>query len=322
MISADVERQILAAMQGRDLIMRDGRQLVADGDWHRCDATNVPRGKGDGSYKIRLQPVPFAVFRNWTDGKGGTAWRGEPGRDLTDAERQELDRAIAEAHREDERRAAERAEEAAREARRQWRAARPARRHTYLLKKHIAPHDTRVDDDGNLLVPMYAPDVSENAGDPVNLQIITADGTKFFMAGGRVKGCYTNVTGNHSADRVVYVVVEGFATGASVAEATEHNVFVAFNADNLESVASLPRQRLFDATESLIWRGRQERAAAAGLRHERRQDALDVQLVIGADDDWRNKDNPGVAKGLAAARAARAQIAIPTFGEDRGDKNF
>jgi phage/plasmid primase-like uncharacterized protein len=331
MISAEFERQIRAAMLARDLAIPDNKQMLADGEWHRCNATNVQRGKGDGTYKIRLHPVPFALFRNWTDGKDVSAWRGEPGRELTDAERQELDRAIAEAHREDERRAVEKAKEAAQEARRQWREARSARRHAYLLKKNIAPHGTRVDADGNLLVPIYSPE-SEGVDDPVNLQIITKNGTKFFLSGGRVTGCYMGIKGGGS-DRVVYVVAEGFATAATIAEAKGYDVVVAFTAGNLESVATYIRRHLDGAENAIRQSGerRRPRWASEGERQQavepelwipaeaRVERLLDLTLVIGADDDFRNRDNPGIAKGLAAARAARALIAIPAFGEDRAD---
>ena len=87
-------------------------------------------------------------------------------------------------------------------------------------------------------------------------------------------------------------VAEGFATGASIHQATGHPVAVAFDAGNLEPVALALRQKL-----------------PAGVR-----------LIICADDDRDTEIttgcNPGRIKAQAAARAVRGFVALPTFAEE------
>src|SRR5262245_61562082 len=97
-------------MQDRQLILAPGKQLVANGDWQRCDVSNKPNGKNDGSYLLNLDGrVPFGFYRNWCDGKDVDYWRGEPGRPLNEAEREEFDRYVAKARAEAEKLAAEEA---------------------------------------------------------------------------------------------------------------------------------------------------------------------------------------------------------------------
>ena len=64
------------------------------------------------------------------------------------------------------------------------------------------------------------------------MQTIAPDGTKMFMSGGRVKGCYYGI----GKPKGALIVCEGFATGASIHECTGHAVAVACNAGNLEAV--------------------------------------------------------------------------------------
>jgi hypothetical protein len=44
-------------------------------------------------------------------------------------------------------------------------------------------------------------------------------------------------------------------------------------------------------------------------------------IVICADDDWKQKGNPGVSAAHKAARAANGLVAIPAFGKERGDRD-
>jgi putative DNA primase/helicase len=302
-------------MATRQLALAPGKQLVADGEWHRCDVTNKPDGKGDGSYKLCLDGrVPFGFYRNWTDGKGVDYWSSKPSRPLTEAEREEFERWKAKAHAEDEKASAEAAAKACDEARREWNGARPASaKHAYLKRKRIEPHDLREGEHGDLLVPMYAPE-----GELVNLQKIAMIGDeccKWYLKGGRAGGSAFEISGD--IGRVV--VCEGFATGASINECTGYHVVVAFSAGNLSEVATTVRRKLHNA-DAWIWNAHQKVAADQGLRYERRQHFIDTELVIAADDDWQTKDNPGIFCALDAARAANARIAVPDFGKNREEK--
>ena len=65
-----------------------------------------------------------------------------------------------------------------------------------------------------------------------SLQFIRGDGTKLFLKDGVIKGNSFWIKG----DKTI-CICEGWATGASIFEATGHTVLIAFNAGNLEAVA-------------------------------------------------------------------------------------
>lgn len=127
----------------------------------------------------------------------------------------------------------------------------------------------------------------DTAGKLHSLQTITPDSDKRFHPGGRVKGCYHSI--GKPAGRLI--VCEGYATGASIHEATGHAVAVAFNAGNLEAVAVALR------------------AKYAALK-----------IIIAADDDHLTDGNPGLSKAKAAALAVGCYLIKPDFGPHRPDK--
>lgn len=301
--------QFLAAMQSRDLALREGKQLIADGEWHRCAVINKPSSNSDGSYKLHTDgPVPWGLYRNWTDGKGVDHWRGDLSRALTAVEQQELVRRTEQARIEDANQAIKQSKQAAEKAQRLWQVTKPAPAdHPYLKRKGIKPHGVHVSKYGWLLVPLY--DLNDEL---VNLQYIADDGHKWFLKGGRAKGCGFRIPG--SLDQIVEV--EGFATGATTNEAIGCCVAVAFSAGNLEDVAKIIRNEL-NSLDASLWVEHQKVAAESGLQHEHRPKFFNTKFVIAADDDWKTKDNPGLMAALTAARAAKALIAVPNFGKDR-----
>lgn len=161
-----------------------------------------------------------------------------------------------------------------------WNEATPATGHEYLTRKGIKPHGIKCDGH-HLLIPMR-----DTAGKLHSLQTIAPDGCKRFQPGGRVKGCY-HAIGKPDG---VLIVCEGYATGASIHEATGQAVAVAFNAGNLRAVA-----------EAL-------RAKYPALR-----------LILAADDDVATPGNPGLTKATEAARAVGGYLSKPDFGNDRPD---
>jgi putative DNA primase/helicase len=230
-------------------------------------------------------------MENWRDGLGWQAWRLDIGRTLSAAEREALRlraRAASVQHREEAARDHERARQ---RAARIWAAARPAPAdQPYLARKGVQPHGLRVYR-GALVVP-----ARDAAGVLHGLQFIGASGAKRFLKGARVQGLF-GVVGTHGDDACgepgaaasdVVCVVEGFATGASVHEATGHGVAVAFHAGNLAAVARAIR----------------DRHPPAGI-------------VVCADDDRDTPGNPGLTHARQAASAVGGLLATPDFGPDR-----
>jgi putative DNA primase/helicase len=154
--------------------------------------------------------------------------------------------------------------------------------HPYLIAKGVKAHGLKVFVD-KLLIPMR-----DTAGKLHSLQAITPDGEKRFHYGGRIKGCYHSI--GRPAGRLV--IAEGYATGASIHEATGDAVAVAFNAGNLEAVALALRAKY-----------------------------PDLVLIVAADDDHLTDGNPGMSKAMAAALAVGGLVAAPSFAAGRGDKD-
>jgi putative DNA primase/helicase len=277
-----VQQQFATAMQRRGII--PPKQLIADGRIHRCNL-KTRNGRGDGAYLLHVNgTVPAGWLCNWQTGESEN-WHFETGRPLSHAERQEIARKhadAAEARDEDREREQVRAAE---KAVRLWKHARPCREdHPYLRRKQVYPHTVRELYD-RVVVPVIIADVI------TSLQFISADGSKRFLTGGRVAGgSYT--IGGHTSRTSRIVITEGFATGASINEATGATIVVAFNNGNLLAVAKALRQENPDA-----------------------------EIIIAADDDHQTKGNPGIRDATAAARAINAKLAVPDFGVNRRDRD-
>jgi len=116
-----------------------------------------------------------------------------------------------------------------------WRTAKPATTHPYLTRKGVQAHVARQDGE-LLLLPMY------HDGKVVNVQTIDPDGGKLFLTGARKSGTYCPLTAQ-TDDKSTILICEGFATGASLREATGHPVMVAWDAGNLPKVAKVAREK-------------------------------------------------------------------------------
>lgn len=119
-------------------------------------------------------------------------------------------------------------------------------------------------------------------------QFINAQGGKHFLKFGRKQGLMHLLISSTSIEaekiNTPIAVAEGYATAASVHQATGWRVAVAFDCGNLGAVCAALR------------------AQAPG-----------AQLVVCGDDDHANPDNPGRAKGMAAAAAVNGVCLLPQF---------
>ena len=206
-----------------------------------------------------------ASFGDWKRGIRGTWHSGKPHRELTAAEK----RAYAEKMAEDRRRLAEAEErrhrQAAEKARHLWRKAQPAPQdHPYLANKKIHPHGLR-QLAGALVVP-----IRDSEGALTSLQFIDGSGQKRFLSGGRIAGCYASI-GQPPHDDSPLLIAEGYATAATLHEATGHPVAIAFSAGNLRPVAcalaaKYPRARIIICADAdpVGRKAAQEAAAAVG----------------------------------------------------------
>jgi putative DNA primase/helicase len=251
--------------------------IEPDGKLHRFPSNGKPSDDA-GWYVFYDGELPAGAFGDWRTGVSET-WHANTGRRLSSQEaaahRVLMDSIRREREADDARRRAEARERAAHI----WEQATSAPDdHPYLLRKRIKAHGVRVND-GALVIP-----VRDTAGDLHSLQFVDADGEKRFLRGGRVSGCYFAIGKPARA----LCIAEGYATAASIHEATGLAVAVAFNAGNLMSVATALRSKF-----------------------------PKLRLIICADDDATTEGNPGLTRARAAAQAVEGVLAIPNFGADR-----
>lgn len=244
---------------------------LADGRIHRFRIEGDKPGSKNGWC---VMYDAHGAFGSWKTGELHT-WCAKSERPMTPAELSKQRRQIEAMRRQ---RAEEElcVHEAARaKSARLWSLARPATAaHPYLVRKGIKAFGCRQLRD-SLVIP------ARDAGGTLHtLQFIDQDGGKRFLTGGRIKGCYCAI--GRPADTLL--LAEGFATAATLYEATGHATACAFNAGNLLPVA------------------RALRAKFPSLR-----------IIVCADNDTKTPGNPGLTRAWEAARAVRGRVAVPEF---------
>lgn len=313
----------LAQIEGAGIIVQGGLQV---------DTPKPVRCKVDGDRErrgwYRLYTLALSGGDQLITGSYGI-WRGDDNGatkiELPKAERKKLDpaqqAAIKARQQEDARRAAAEREaeihKAAARASRWWSQAEPSGESPYLTKKGLPPgklFGARLSPSGNLVIPMQ-----DGRGSTYGLQVIYQAnpkeqkrelGKQYTPPGMSKAGKWFQI-GSPSSSGGIVLVCEGFATGASLHEATGLPVAVAFDAGNLQPVAeALKKQH----------RGR-------------------LKMLLCADDDYlgtcqackkwtpvetpacsscgqpHGKQNTGVVRAQSAALAVDGAWVKPEFGE-------
>jgi len=231
-----------------------------------------------------------AAFGDWKN--IDRKWFYNPnGKVLSGKQQQDLTKQIAQAREKADLERKAKQAQAAKRAKEIWENAQPADPdHGYLLKKKIKPYKLK-QSGKELIVPV----LDEN-GKIISLQMIlpekdTTNKDKKFLPGGRVKG--GSFTIGNMDDSTLYIG-EGFATMATVHQATEKPCIVTFNSGNLKRVSQILKDRF-----------------------------PDKKIIICADNDLETEkktgSNPGRIAGEDAARAIGAQFYICPLNSDFND---
>ena len=253
--------------------------IHADGQLHRFSATGK-RSDSAGWYVLHADGLAAGVFGCWRTGLTET-WCSKAESTLTQAERDTMRQRVQQAKQQRDVTLQQRYRETHVTAMKRWEAATAVAQHPYLTAKGIQPYNLRADG-SMLLVPMR-----DTSGTLHSLQAIAPNGSKRFLAGGRVRGCYHAIGTPIGA----LVVCEGMATAHSIHAATGLAVAAAFSASNLVPVAQALRRK-FPA----------------------------LSIILAADDDHTTEGNPGLTTARAAALAVGGLVAIPLFPADRPRK--
>jgi len=248
-------------------------RVAADGKLHRFKASN---DREPNSWFVLYPGPPVAgAFGCWKRDLKET-WCERGARAMSQVEWQRVREQWRRADTERDRAEAGRHAEAREEAARILNDAKPPQSHAYLDRKSVKLFGDVREHRGRLVLPLR-----DASGELHSLQFIGADGAKKFLTGGRIAGCFFTLCDKANGP---IVLCEGYATAASICEATGLATVAAMNCGNLPAVAKALRAR---------WPA--------------------CELIVAADDDRETPGNPGLTKASEAAKAVGAKLAVPKF---------
>jgi putative DNA primase/helicase len=258
-------------------------EIIADGVLHRFTVTGDRARSDNGWYVFHADDSAAGAFGCWKRGIAET-WSSKTYQVMTPAEKTAYTAKMGAMKRQRE----EERERIQAECRvwcaNAWSKAKDAtNENLYLKRKDVNAYGLKAFGE-NLLVPLQ-----DMAGIIHGIQFIKPDGTKRFKTGTNKAGHFFKI--GKSKDKTV-IICEGYATGASIHQATGHSVVIAFDSGNLLPVAQNIRSKY-----------------------------PDMKIVIAADDDHATEGNPGLTKATAAARAVGGFLAIPVFPDNRGPRD-
>lgn len=247
--------------------------LFADGKLHRF------KTEGDHNrnsfYVLHADPPAAGMFGCWKRGLKEN-WCTRNGSEFSNAEWTAIRSLWRDAEQERERTERERQEQAMKTAAWILDRAKPVHSHRYLSTKGVKPFGDLREYRGLLVLPLW-----DATGVLHSLQFISPNGRKRFLSGGRVQGCFFTVT-DKPAGRIA--ICEGYATAASIHQATGWATVAAMNCGNLKPAAEALRAK---------WPER--------------------EIVIAGDDDQWTEGNPGRRKATDAANTIKAKLVLPQF---------
>ena len=278
---------------------------VLDGRIHRVPLEGAAYGSKDGAYCAYRDGQPNGWFKNHKTGLQGK-WLYSA-QVLTQMQKDTLHAESKERRALREQELKNQQDEAAKRAflkLGKFAGQLPDPQHPYLQAKGVSGLGLNQDDQGNLLVPGIDLDQSCLAGQGgkiilhlQTLQSITPDGKKNFEPGSRKTGAVCLITAGlfekllsqpqaETAEAPEILVAEGYATGATLHQATGLPVAVAFDAGNLGPATEALKRRFPHAA-----------------------------ITICADNDHHLKKNVGLIQAREAARAVGGLVMTPYFSE-------
>ncbi|WP_298627674.1 toprim domain-containing protein [uncultured Legionella sp.] len=261
----------------RDEMLNSGiippKQIIGGGRLYRFHIEGDKHHSKNGWYVFYEGSNPSGAFGNWKSGIN-KKWTAKNYNKMNHIERGEFNRKIEAAKKLQEECRVLAHQNAATLAKNIYYNCSPAgSSHPYLLRKCIKPFHAH-QQDKRLVLPII-----DLAGNIWSLQYISLNGDKRFLLNGRIAGHFIPIQYRPQSD-IPILICEGFATGATLAEAySDSCVIAACNAGNLESVALNIRKKLPSA-----------------------------ELVICAD-----ADKVGLEKARNAAKSINGTLRIPRF---------
>ncbi len=206
--------------------------INTDRNWVRCSTTSKPHKK-NGAYTI-FPETGVCWCKNWETGEE-ISFKID-GKELSGSEKS----IISQSKRKIEVERFGIQEVVAKESVAKWDRAIHASSTAYTRNKGVKCYGVRRNNNA-LIIPLR-----DKEGKIWSLQYINDDGSKRFTKGGKKKGCFFEISGNEKI-----VLCEGYATGASIHEATGYSVIVCFDADNMIEVGKSFKTAVIGADNDL-----------------------------------------------------------------------
>lgn len=299
----DLERNCLLHMNQNGIFFDGPIQL--DGNIHRF-SRDMNKKKKDEWYVARswvFQENDYLVmcYGSWSDPEAKfqyQSWKDDFYLSHSIEERMALQQHLKEINLAAEKERLKRHEEAAIEANEIWNKASATpntdQHKAYLRLKNVKAYNVRFGKNlkgyDALIIPL------RNVEDKIrSLQFISVnqfDGSvyKLFLPGGEKKGCFFEI-GIIAGSDFIYVS-EGYASGASIHQAMDSPVVIAFDCGNIESVIAILKVKY-----------------------------PNNRIIIAGDDDVERENNPGRNKAIAVAKKYGCGVGFPQFFLDYRLKN-
>lgn len=157
--------------------------------------------------------------------------------------------------------------------------------HPYLARKQIDPYMAKINQSGQLVIPMINAE-----GKIQSLEFISDNGFKKIMPKSKASGAFTPLGFLRDKSPPQIIIAEGFATAASLHDATGIPTVHARGKGNIATVTDIMRTRHPDA-----------------------------QIIIAADNDQSKKNNWGLATAQAIQANQPVIIMLPEIDGDYND---
>lgn len=262
-------------------------EIIADGRLHRFNVTGDKPRTENGWYLLHLDGLPAGRFGTWRDSGVSHKWSAKEYRSMTADEKSAYSAKMEVMKKQRDEETGKIHAECREASSKLWDGAKNSTsENPYLKRKGVNAYGLKALKD-TLLVP-----VKDMDGILHSVQFIYPekqdDGKdKKFKRGTNKRGHFHKI--GKSKDNTV-IVCEGYATGASIHQATGHAVVIAFDSGNLLPVAQAIRGKY-----------------------------PDMKIIIAADNDKAKPGNPGVTKATEAARAVGGYLTIPNIKDATDD---
>lgn len=218
---SDFTTEFLDTMRAAGFVPRDGK-IHADDKWHPAYYGDERGNKCTGAYTMKVVDGSFAIgcFFTRKDPDNKHNWHSSSGETMTAEERRAQKEKLAayeRKKREEEDRKYKRLSGLLTTAYKNLPKVKAGKigKNDYLERKGIQPHGIKYRSKGwELIIPLYNPD-----GTVSTVQRIIPNGGKFLFSGGKKKGAYFPFVKKGDSFDII-LICEGFATGATLREAT------------------------------------------------------------------------------------------------------